>query len=133
MEMPDMSQFGGDMSQFGDGSTFPDMGNLQIPEDFQGGDISWGDMFGGNSSSDDTESGDDASSSEDKTQSGDNSGTDRSERPSGSSSGFNWSSMSGSSSSSGSTSATTLVLLGISVLVLAGGLAFAILYGRKRY
>ena len=34
--------------------------------------------------------------------------------------------------SSGNTTATTLLLLGISVLVLIGGLIFAILYGRKR-
>ena len=35
--------------------------------------------------------------------------------------------------SSGNNQLTNWVLLGISVLVLAGGLVFAILYGRKRY
>ncbi len=143
MQMPDMSQFGDgttfpnmgngempDMSQFGDG-TLPDMGDMEIPEDFQGGNMPWGDMFGGNSSSDDTEGDTGASSSEDNAAADNGSGSNRSERPGGGSSGFDWSSMSGSSS--GSTSVTTLVLLGISVLVLAGGLTFAILYGRKKY
>jgi len=123
-QMPDMSQFGGDMSNF------PNMG--EMPENFQGGNMPWGDMSRGNSSSDDTENEAGSSSSEGKTPSSDTSGSNRGERPSGSSSGFDWGSMSGSSSS-GSTTVTNLVLLGISVLVLAGGLTFAILYGRKRY
>ncbi len=123
-QRPDMSQFGGDMSNF------PNMG--EMPQDFQGDNMPWGNMFGGNSSSDDTENNDSSSSSEDKTPSSDNSGANRGERPSGSSSGFDWGSMSGGSSS-GNTTVTNLVLLGISVLVLAGGLTFAILYGRKRY
>ena len=122
-EMPDMSQFGN--------GTFPDMGDMEIPEDFQGGNMPWGDMFRGNSSSDDTEGDTGASSSEDNAAADNGSGSNRSERPGGGSSEFDWSSMSGSSS--GSTSVTTLVLLGISVLVLAGGLTFAILYGRKKY
>ena len=125
MQMPDMSQFGGDMSNF------PDMGDMQIPEDFQGGDMPWGDMFGGgSSSSDNTEGSDDTSSSDGEAQKDNGSSSNR---PSGNTtSGFDRNSMFGGTSS-GSNMATTLILLGISVLVLAGGLTFAILYGRKRY
>ena len=89
-------------------------------------------MFGGNSSSGDTEGNDASSSSEDKTPAGDNSGSNRTERPNTGSSGFDWGSMSGNYSS-GNNQLTNWVLLGISVLVLAGVLVFAILYGRKRY
>ena len=118
---PDMGSMP-DMSQFGDGSTFPDMGNMP-----------WGDMFGDDSSSDDTK-GDDTSSDTENTPSADeNTNSNRSDRPGGNApSGFDRNSMSGNYAS-GNTQATTLILLGISVLVLAGGLIFAILYGRKRY
>ena len=125
-EMPDMSQFGGDMSNF------PNIGDMELPEDFQSGNMPWGDMFGGNSSSGDTEGNDASSSSKNETQSGNGSGSNRIERPNAGSSGFDWGSMSGNYSS-GNNRLTNWVLLGISVLVLAGGLVFAILYGRKRY
>ena len=119
MQMPDMPQFG-------DGATFPDMGNIQIPEDFSGGNMPWGNMFGGNSSDDDTDTDND-------TQTDKVPDTDRSNRPAGNfPSGFDRNTMS-DNYSSGNNQTTTLILLGISVLVLAGGLTFAILYGRKRY
>lgn len=96
---PDMSQFGnGNMPQFDDDMTFPNMGDIQIPDTSRFsdgssfpniGNMPWGDMFGGDSASDDTEASDNQTN--------------------------------------------ILILLGISVLVLAGGLTFAILYGRKRF
>ncbi len=144
-QMPDMSQFGGDMGSFpnmgempdmsqfgGDMSSFPNMG--EMPEGFQGGNMPWGNMFGGNSSSSsEPESDNSSSESDNNAQDSSNSGTNRSERPDGSSMpGFDRDSMFGATSSENNT-LTTLLLLGISVLVLAGGLTFAILYGRKRY
>jgi len=136
IQTPDMSQFGGsftfpdmgngempDMSQFGDGSTFPDMGNMP-----------WGDMFGGNSSSpDDTENEDSSSDTNSDTQNDKDANSDRTNRPSGNTpAGFDRNSMSGGNTS-GNVSFTALVLLAVSVLILAGGLTFAILYERKRY
>ncbi len=146
-QMPDMSQFGGDMSNFpnmgempdmsqfgGDMSNFPNMGDMELPEGFQGGNMPWGNMFGGDSSSSaDSESGDSSSGADSSTEGGSNSDTNRSERPSSSSMpGFDRNSMFGGTAS-GNNTLTQLILLGISVLVLAGGLTFAILYGRKRY
>ena len=145
-EMPDMSQFGGDMSSFpdmgdmpdmsqfgGDMSSFPNMGDMELPEDFQGGNMPWGDMFGGNSSSSgEPESGNSSSETDTNAQDNSSSGTNRSERPGESSiPGFDRNSVFGGTSS-GNNTLTTLILLGISVLFLAGGLTFAILYGRKR-
>lgn len=110
-----------DMSQFGDGSTFPDMGNMP-----------WGDMFEG-SASDNTEDRDTASDAENDTPANTTPNNNRSDRPNtGSMPGFDRNSMSGNYAS-GNNQTTTLILLGISVLILAGGLIFAILYGRKRY
>ena len=111
-----------DMSQFGDGSTFPDMG-----------DIPWGNMFGGDSSSDDSESGDSSSDTDSNIPADKNRDTGRSDRPNGGSVPvFDRNSMFGSTAS-GNNQTSILILLGISVLVLAGGLTFAILYGRKKY
>lgn len=123
MTFPDMGNMQiPDMSQFGDGSTFPDMGNMP-----------WGDMFGGDSSSDDTKTGDTSSDAENTPSAEDGTESNRSNRPNtGSVPGFDRNSMSGNYASDNNPT-TTLLLLGISVLVLAGGLIFAILYGRKRY
>ncbi|MBP3617369.1 MAG: CotH kinase family protein [Lachnospiraceae bacterium] len=122
-QIPDMPQFGGE-------TTSPDMGdmqepenfrggNMQTPEDFREGNIPWSDKFGGYSFTPGTS---------------ENSGdTSAFNRPSGNApAGFDQNIMS-EGISSGNSTATTLILLGISVLVLAGGLTFAILYGRKRY
>lgn len=134
-QIPDMSQFGNGMqipamSQFGGETTFPDMGdmqepesfrggNMQTPEDFQEGNIPWSDKFDENSFI--------PGSSEN---SGD---TSASNRPNGNApAGFDRNIMS-EGISSGNNTASTLILLGISVLVLAGGLIFAIMYGKKRY
>ncbi len=136
MQRPDMSQFGDgnsfpdmgnmqmpDMSQSGDGSSFPDMGNMQMPDMSQFGEgSSFPGMWGDNSATD-------ADSSTEADQSSDSSTTQTSgSRPSG----FDRNSMYGGTASN-STQTTTLILLGVSVVVLAGGLAFAILYGRKKH
>jgi len=120
-EMPDMSQFGG-------GMTFPGMDGSEMPDMSQfGGGMSFPGMDG-------SEGDNNSSTPEDTTPSSGNSGgKGSSTRPSSSSSGFDRGSMSGGSSSGNTQNNTNLVLLGISVLVLAGGLAFAILYGRKRF
>ena len=143
-EMPDMSQFGGDMSNFpnmgempdmsqfgGDMSNFPNMG--EMPEGFGGGNMPWGDMFGGNSSdSDDTENNDSSSEENNDASQDGSSGSNPSDKPGSSSSGFDRNSFSGSYTS-GNNNTVTLILLGASVLILAGGLAFAFFYGRKRH
>lgn len=109
------------------------IGNTQMPEDFADGNMPWSNMFDGNSTSDNTETGDSSSDANSDTQTDKAPNSNRTNRPNGNTpDGFDWNSTSGGSAS-GNASFTTLVLLAVSVLVLAGGLIFAILYGRKGY
>ena len=127
-----------DMGSFGGGGFGGGFGGGNHNDNNGGGFGNFGSVSRGNKS----ESGNGSEKPSDGTssdkQSWGNKQTDNTQMPdmsqfdTGSMPGFDRNSMSGNYAS-GNNQTTTLILLGISVLILAGGLIFAILYGRKRY